>query len=293
MLARSNAVADTLRDSSRALLDDFLSAKSTQSFSIDANRMTTLVSQASTRFTFYPGGFQRLTGAEVTGEVQVQIKEVFRKSDMILTDLMTTSEDRLLESAGHFHIQASQEGIPLQLAIPIAVEMPLSAQVANPLATRLFTGLFSNMFNATSNKLFDWRLLVNKSLKVRKIAGKKYYHFYITDLKWFSCSHLHTRRALRTMVSARCVSAIEDFEEQAAFIVFKNINSVARMYPNINRFTALHIPVNQAATIILIGFRQGEWFYGAHSMEKTSSQLVSVKVEPVIESQLIEYLRRL
>lgn len=293
MLASMNLAMGGLHDRSSNLLEELISTDSVKTFVIDASRVTTLVSSSGIRFTINSLGFQDFTGKDVIGEVQVVIKEVWQKADMILSNRLTTSEDRLLETGGQFCIEATQNGMPLQLSLPIAVELPVTQQLTNPLAARLYAGSISGALTATTRKVFDWKLLVDRKLLVKNINGRKYYSFYITDLNWFACSHLQSRRIARTMVSARCISPMEDSEEQAAFLVFKNLHSAVRMYPGFNCFTALNVPLNQAATVVMLVFQQGIWFYGTHPIEKTASQIVSIKIEPIESSKLQECLRKL
>lgn len=293
MLTRSTPVTGTLRDSSRALLNEFRSTQSVQTFFIDASRLTTLISKGGIRLTFTPGTFQTLIGETVQGEVRIQLREVFQKDEMILTDRLTTSEDRLLETGGQFWIQASQEDTPLQLGVPVTIEMPILPQLSHALTMRLFVGGMSNNLTSAAGKVFDWKPVTDKILKVKKIAHKKYFYFYITELNWFACSTFHAKKAPRTMVSARCSSPADDLEEVSAYLIFKDLNAGMRMYPNGNRYTGFHIPANLAAAVVMIAYRQGEWFYGSYKIDKTSSQQVTVVLEPVIEAQLLEYLRRL
>lgn len=295
MLTRSTPVTGTWRDSSRTLLRDFRAISNVQLFHIDAARLTTLISKEGIRFTFAPLSFQTLTGETVRGEVQILLEEVFHKDTIILSNRLTTSEDRLLETGGQFCIQAKQEDVPLQLAIPIGVEMPILPHFSHVLAMRLFVGSLSHTLLSGIGKDFDWKIVVDKTLRIHRIAKKKYFCFYITELNWYACSTFHPKKAPRTMVSARFSAPVEEIEELAAFIVFNELNSVTRMYPNPNgnRFTGVHIPINQTASVVMIGCHQGEWFYGAHKIDKTSSQQVLVSLEPVIETQLLDYLKKL
>ncbi len=295
MLTRSTPLTGMLRDSSRALLKEFRATSNVQLFQIDAARLTTLISKGGIRFTFAPLSFQTASGEPVYGEVQILLEEVFQKDAIILSNRMTTSEDRLLETAGQFHIQAFQEAVSLQLAIPIGVEMPILPHFSHPLSTRLFVGNWSSSLLSAVGKDFDWKPVGNKPLIINRLSKKKYFWFQITELNWFACSTFHPKRAPRTMVSARFSALVEELEELAAYIVFHELNAVARMYPNPtgNRFTGVNVPVNQRASIVMIGNRQGEWLFGAHKIDKTSSQQVMVKLEPVIESQLLEYLNQL
>lgn len=293
MLTRSTPVTGILQNRSRALLNDFLPPKSVQPFSIDASRLTTLISQEGIRFTFSPFSFQTKTGETVIGNVELSFCAFTNKSEWVLSDRMTTCEDRLLETIGHFCLQANQESTPLQLSTPILVEIPVPPQLSNPLSMQLFMGSVSSTGTPLAGKIFDWKELAGKSVKVKKLLRRKYFQFYLTELHWFACSAFLSKKAPRTMVSARCTAPMDDLEELAAYVVFKDWNTVARMYPNGNRFIGVNISPNQAATVVMIGFRQGEWFYGAHPIEKTASQQVMVSLKPVIESQLLEYLRKL
>lgn len=293
MLARTNISLGNLQKTSRTNLEALCSNNCNQLYSIDASRMTTLVSASGIRFTFYPFSFQDVIGNDVSGEVKINIREARHKGEMMLLDKMTTSEDRLLESAGQFCMEATQDDMPLQLSLPVAVEMPINTLITNPLAAKLFVGSLSEALMKSANKIFDWKCTFNRTLRVKKLNRKKYYSFYITELNWFACSHFHARRISRAMVSARCVCPNEELEEQAAFLVFKNMNAVVRMYPGYNGFTALNIPSNQAASVVFIGFGQGKWFFGIHPIEKTASQIVVVHAESISESQLLENLKKL
>ncbi len=293
MLTRSTPVTGILQDRSRALLNDFLPPKSIQTFSIDASRLTTLISQEGIRFTFSPFSFQTRTGETVTGNVDLSFRAFSNKSECILSDRMTTCEDRLLETIGHFCLQANQASTPLQLSTPLTVEIPVPPQLSNPLSMQLFLESVASTGTPLAEKVFDWKTVGSKSVKVKKIQRKKYFQFYLTELNWFACSAFLSKKVPRTMVSARCTAPIDDLEELAAYVVFKDWNTVARMYLNGNRFIGVNISSNKAATIVMIGFRQGEWFYGVHAIEKTASQQVMVLLKSVIESQLLEYLRKL
>ncbi|MBK7873236.1 MAG: hypothetical protein IPJ74_22480 [Saprospiraceae bacterium] len=218
---------------------------------------------------------------------------MFDKGEMILNNLMTTSENRLLVSAGQFFLQVTQNQQPLELTEPLKVEIPIHSKLSNTVAARLFEGSFSTMLPFTAEKVFDWKLLQTKPLKIRKIADKKYLHFTIKRFNWYSCQYFYTKKPSRNMVSARCLSDVECFDDQAAFIVFRDIHSVAPMYFNGNKFTTFNIPSNLAASVIIIGLKDQELFFGQCPIERISSQSVSVQMEAVSESKLLATLHSL
>ena len=95
------------------------------------------------------------------------------------------------------------------------------------------------------------------------------------------------------MLSARCLPPAQEWDDQAAFLVFKNINAVARMYQSGNRFTAINIPFNLSATVVFIGLQQGELYLGTHAIEETYSQLITIQAERIHKEQLLDTLLNL
>ena len=295
MTTRSDSVARASRHRVPSVLANFLAGKAAKKLikTIDANRSTTVVSPNGIRFIFPPHCFSDLSGVLVSGEVQLHLCEVFGKSQMVLTNLGTTSENRLLESAGQFYLQATQEGKPLKLIQPVSVEMPVILSLSNKIAVKLFAGSFSTMLAFNDDHVFDWRLADDRALPIRKVAEKKYYHFEIHEFNWHGCHYFYPKKTTRTMVGARAVSVIESFDDQAAFLVFDDIPSVVRMYDNVNGFTALNIPVNLAAKVILLALKDEQLYFGSRPIENTYSQKTYVELEPVSEEQLLEKLRQL
>lgn len=284
-----------LGGNAQLLLNNFFAEKEdkVRIHSIDSSRVTTIVGRKGTRFIFQPASFCDMLGNPVKGEVQIHLREVFQKGEMVLSNRMATSEDRLLESAGQFFLYATQDLQTLELCAPIAVEIPVHEGLTNPVAVRLFAGSSSSILPFNSQPIFDWKLIADKPLKIRKIAGKKYFHFELDTFNWYGCQYFFAKKSARTMVSARCVTDVESFDDQAAFLVFKDIHSVARMYLNGNRFTAFNIPVNLSANALIIALKDKQLYFGARLIEQISSQSVPVKLEPISEEQLLETLRNL
>ncbi len=295
MTTRSDFMAKALRHSPPSMLASFLAKGEGQAltYNLDANRLTTIVSPNGVRFTFPPFCFSDANGQPVNGEVRFLLREVFGKSQMVLSNLMATSEDRLLESAGQFLLQATQNGKPLQLAEPVTVEMPVIPSLSNKIAVKLFQGSYSTMQAFNDDNIFDWQLVNNRALPIRKVSGKKYFRFDIKAFNWYGCHYFYPKKSARAMVSACAVSAIEAFDDHLAYLVFDDIPSAARMYFNGNRFIALNIPTNLAAQVVLFAMKDEQLYYGARAVENTTSQLVYVEMEPISEYKLLDKIRAL
>ncbi len=277
------------------LLHNFFNETEPQArdFTIDASRMTIIVGTQGIRFSFQPFSFQDLTGQPVRGEVQLQLREIFRKGDMILANRMATSEDRLLECAGQFGLFAFQNGLPLETTQPITVEVPVHYGLVNPVGMRLFVGSHSTVLPYDAEKIFDWKLVNDKPLKIKKLHGKKYFQFTISEFNWYGCQCFYAKKSGRAMVSARYLSDLEDFDDQAAFLVFQDIQSVARMYLSGQRFTAFNMPTGLSATVVIIAVKERQLYLGIHAINNLSSQLVQVPAVPLSVQQLLGTLQEL
>ncbi len=292
MMLRQHSVMGTFSSQPlRALLQ--AKGARVQEYALNAARMTTIVSEKGIRFTFPPFCLAHSDGSLVEGEVTLLLQEIFTKADMLLAGLTSTSEDRLMESAGQFYLSAFQHDQPLQLLTPIKAEVPVSDGFSNPLSVNLFNGSMRSTLAFSDEALFDWQMIQPKSLKIKKLSGKKYFQVNIPALNWMGCYHFYNKKSPRIMVSARCIATVDTFDEQMVFLVFRDLNAIARMYRSSHHFSSFNIPANLAATVIAIASAQGNFFFGKHPLERTSSQMIQVHLEAIGEKELLAQLQQL
>lgn len=264
-----------------------------QLFQADPEKNTVLVGNKGTRLTIPPFAITTPLGRPVRGPVEIRLKEAFTQAEMLMAGRPTTSEDRLMESAGQIMVRASQGegGLPLKLALPVAVRMPMQRKLRNPMSMRLFLGASSTFRSYASGQNFDWGMASGGSVRVRKTEGQKYYDFQLRDFNWAGCDFFVARRSSRCMVTARPASPVEKFDALLGYLVFKDIHAVARMYPGKHNCTAVNIPEKLAATAHLIGLVEGQLYYGCGTIRRAAEKLVDVNMQPVLEKELMETLR--
>ncbi|MDD3720889.1 MAG: hypothetical protein PHW92_00165 [Lutibacter sp.] len=93
--------------------------EATQEFTIDASSGGVITGTQGTQVAFQPNSFG-LNGTPVTGNVTVQLIEIYDKASMLLKNRTTLGErangdKEALESAGEFFVAATQEGNKLAL----------------------------------------------------------------------------------------------------------------------------------------------------------------------------------
>lgn len=265
---------------------------STQSFLINPSRRTTVVGQLGTRFTFFPGSFMDSTGQLTTDPVTIQLREVFTKDEMIFCGLPTTSEDRLMESAGQFRISAHSSAGELSLHKAITVELPIRNEISNPIAMRLFQGSSSSTRAYRSGFNFDWKLANEQHLTLVKNIGRRYFHFSIDTLNWWNCDSFYKARH-KVMLSVKMESHLDAFEDKVAFLVFRDINAVVRMYPTGRRFSAINIPTQLSATLLVMASAKGQLYLGEAEIMRTSNRMLRLPLEPIAEAELVRKIRSL
>ncbi len=86
-----------------------------EEFTIKSNSDTTLFGEQGTRIFIGPNTFQFPNGELVKDSIKIQLKEFYKKSDIILTELSTQSNERLLETGGMINIRAFTNGEEIEI----------------------------------------------------------------------------------------------------------------------------------------------------------------------------------
>lgn len=126
-------------------------AKQPQTFSFQANRDTSINCEEGTLIKLKANSFiSAKTGKEISGKVQLSVLEYYKTSDILLSNLSSTSDNKILETGGMIHLSASadSEKCIIKEGRVIEVGFPYSDK-KNDMA--LFNGEWIN------NKI-DWKL---------------------------------------------------------------------------------------------------------------------------------------
>ncbi len=118
----------------------------TETFEIDNTKEAVIYGSKGTLVSIPRNCFRTKNGKPVSGKVQIELKEVFSKADLLLSNLPTVSNGRMLETNGSVYINATAEGQPLELAEgrSIYVEVPTDG---NPQDMLIFSGSFNEIGN--------------------------------------------------------------------------------------------------------------------------------------------------
>jgi TonB family protein len=143
-------------------------AKQPQIFSFQANRDTSINCKEGTLIKLKPNSFiSARTGKEISGKVQVAVSEFYKISDILLSSLSSTSDNKILETVGMIHLSASadSEKCIIKEGSVIEIGFPYSNK-KNDMA--LFNGEWTN------NKI-DWKLANTKRSDKEIAQGSVYF----------------------------------------------------------------------------------------------------------------------
>lgn len=115
-----------------ALLENFNTRVDdlTQEFSVDAAEGGTITGDQGTTITFYSGSFLHQDNTPVTGDVTIELIEIFKKSDMLLSRKPTNGRKAdgtisTLISGGEFFVNGTQDGNQLKLESGFFLSAPV------------------------------------------------------------------------------------------------------------------------------------------------------------------------
>ncbi len=88
---------------------------STQTFKIDAQRDTILQSESGTILRIFKNTFVNGNGEMTVGPVEIEFKEALTIFDMVMSNLTTTTNGKMLQTGGMIYINAKSNGQPIAI----------------------------------------------------------------------------------------------------------------------------------------------------------------------------------
>lgn len=121
------SVEDEAMSDPALLMTNFYTAikKEEQSFSIPADRDTTIIGKEGTILTIKAKTFTGINGPIYSGRLTVKLTEYYQFDDMLAAKLNTVSGGQQLVTGGMVHLQAEIEGQPVQVVSDKRIELKM------------------------------------------------------------------------------------------------------------------------------------------------------------------------
>jgi hypothetical protein len=198
-------------------------------------------------------------GIPVTGTVQIEFKDIYKKSEMLLSDVPTqTAAGKMLKSGGEFFINASfnNQDVVLNSGKKITVTQPVQDGVIDQ-GMIPFAGLGDSLG-------FAWDPNPNDTI-VQSLTGYVYsmYNFGFSEGETWcnSDNEAYFNSYSQTQLSLNPNDSPIAFHTEV-FLVFSNINSMIHVYEN---YTTFNFPYNYApiglqCTVVALGVKDGKLY---------------------------------
>lgn len=247
-----------------------------QVFRENTKHEITITGAQGTILIFSKNCFVDATGNSVTGEIEIELAEVYTRDEMIRHNLTTTANKRMLESAGMVFVTVHNDAgmVYLDPKLPYSIEFPS----ANPLpGMELFYG-------DTTSGVLDWvpktTRFVTKGGDVDVVAQQTLNKYLFTSAKlgWINCD-----RFIKDFRVTRMLVETNDTAGVSFCIVFKDFNSVMGRDMSTEEIVFTNVPIGQTATIIAFRKTETGAFYASQEVIITDYMRQSIVMTELSE----------
>jgi len=245
-----------------------------QTFSVDAANGGSFTGAAGSIVTIPSSAFVDGNGNAVTGNVTVELREIYKKSDMLLSNMPTTSYGWPLQSGGEFFIRATNTGgaLLLQKNKRIQVKQPAAVTGGNDAAMKAFIGIA----NADSIANNNWNPVLDSASNPQAavlIDADNYvfslYQFSTPAANGTWCNSDNSDYFSKYTTTSLLISSTDTgFGRCDVYLVFKDVNCMVHVYAtgvnsnNLYQYTYNYAPVGLQCTVVAITVK-GDTLYSS------------------------------
>jgi hypothetical protein len=293
--ATSNSIADFIKRNTTA----------SQNFKVNVSHSdTTITGQKGTIVKIPKNAFVTMNGQPVNGEVTIEMKEIFSKSEMILSCIPTISDGKLLESGGEIYINATTAaGEPLKID---SIRNP-TVQVPNNNNPQAGMTLFSGDQNGdkfnwkpvpvdsviyTFNTLDTLSMIYHPFTSFVPVNG--HYVFTLKNFGWTNCDRFWSSSNVTT-IKVDC----QKFNSYAnVYVVFKNLKCAIQLHQSNDGLYSsdweglTNMPIGEEITIIAISVQDNKSYYTITDAAITQNLFVTLTLAESGESDMVNAIKQ-
>ncbi len=282
----------------KANLADFLNNNkpALQTFTVQAGVASEIHGAKGCTINFNANSFYTLSGDSVnSGSVEIQLREVTTKKDMVLSQTPTISNNELIVSQGVYYIKALQNGFELRIN-----KLNIS-RTWSPFYQFQFSKVF---LGSIVNDNFSWfppdpgdsapLYYVHDSIFSGDTASYQMYlrsTYYVSqNYNWINCDYFYTDTTARVAVFFPTADTLTDYFFQS-YLVFNDLNAVLRYghYTN-NTIEFYNIPIGLNATLVTYYIVGGKVFVASAPIVVSDALSTPITFTETTEQGLLDIL---
>jgi hypothetical protein len=229
-------------------LTDFFNHNGAQSqfFTLDASAGGTFTGAKGTLFTFQSNSFATQSGNPVSGTVNVELKEMLSKKDMLLSNRTTTSYSYPLISGGEYYLNVTQNNQQLKLASGVSYTAQLPSTTVPLNGMQVFNGQLGSADNIT------WNVADSIGNWIAQQTSPYSYVLTTDSMHWVNCDQFGNSSATWTDISVS-ITNIASMKNAKVYIYYDGMNSIFGFWTSSNPFSTNECWLGQNVHIVAIG----------------------------------------
>jgi hypothetical protein len=277
----------------------------TQSFTIDASTGGNIKGSGGTIFQFSSNAFKTLAGDAVTGMIDIEVIEVYSRTNMLLTEKPTTGkldngDHAMLISGGEFYVNATQNGDQLKAVAGYYIIAPTGNTGGKQEDMKVFTGVEECIDDECNNL---WVEEKDQGMEVGQFQDGggvfEAYFCYQTKFGWTNIDKWYNDPRPKTTIfvdapegfdNTNCVIFLSYDEEPTALARFDTYDQETGLF---SEHYGL-IPIGLKVHFILVSIANDEIHYAIQGAEITENHVEAIgEIKSVTEEELITMIGNL
>lgn len=233
-----------------------------QKFTYDPTRPNTFTAAKGTVVTIPANAFLK-NGQVVAAPVELAVREVYSRADMVLSNMPTVSDGRVLQSAGEVYVRAAQDSsIRLASNATIRIQTQSPPGVSPQDTMRLFVA------PRAQTNCFNWVLNYDPGSNISPAPGGYTITvgsvLYNAGIGWFNCDRFYATPNPVPLTVTVPGTTIDPRLNTMVFAVFRSFNGTLSLcdFTAPNTFTAARVPGGASVSVVVIHTSNGKLYYG-------------------------------
>lgn len=269
-----------------------------QQFTFDASLSTvTLTSAKGVQITISPGCLSK-NGNPVTGNVAIEYVELFNRGNMLTTNkptmgLMPNGDRGLLISGGEFYINATQDGVQLEMSCGIQLMVPSNLTGGADNAMSLWFGENDEDGNLVWDEVNNENPQGQQEAGVGADGGN--YYCYFNHFGWTNVDRFYNDPRPKTTIYVDVPEGYDD-TNCAVYLAYVGETNALALLDTYNEDTELFsehyglIPIGLECYVIFVSENDGEWTYAIKAVTIVEGQIITIAdadLDSITEAELI------
>lgn len=275
-----------------------------QNFTINNNTYNVITGTKGSKLKIPANSFVTQSNGLVTGNINIEFKEIFSKKDMIMSGAPTTTDGRMLVSGGEMFIKATQGGQNLKLAANSNVRLQAPIQ-GNPSLIPMNEYYTSILADST-----DWNPIDSIGIGTDSVnviwdstavgtgtvsgSGGYYYDMGLDSLNWINFDYLYPNANASIDIN---VGSQFSYSNCAVFVSVNGSSSVSRAwgynYMMPHTFSDDYLPAGMPANIVAVAEIGGQYYSAVLPITITNGANYNITLTATTLSQIQSLLSTL